>query len=49
MADGDPIPANELQLGAVLVAATPILVGGGADFGQGGQAPETHALASLTG
>lgn len=43
-----PIPANDGQYLAVLVPALPLLVGGGADFGQGGQAPQTHALASLT-
>jgi len=45
----DPIPANEWQLGAILIPSLPLLVGGGADFGQGGQAPQTHSLASLTG
>lgn len=43
----DPIPANEWQLGAILIPALPIVVGY-EDFG-GTTAPQTHALASLTG
>jgi hypothetical protein len=45
---GDPIPANEWQLGAIVVPALPIVVGY-SDFGGGGDVPQTHALASLTG
>lgn len=44
----DPIPANDLQTVAILVPAEPVVVGR-ADFGSGGEVPQTHALASLTG
>lgn len=45
---GDPIPANPMQLGAILVPALPIVVGPN-EFGQGGGDPQTHTFAYLTG
>ena len=44
----DPIPANDLQIGAILIPSSPIVVEGLG--GSGGEAvPQTHAVASLTG
>lgn len=43
-----PIPANDLQIGAILVPVIPIVVGY-SEFGSGGESAQTHAHASLTG